>query len=120
MRTRTAIRGWRSAAWTCRGRGRVGAELPRFQVFDGETIPVFMFTPEGGGRHPVVVMVHGGPEVQWLPEWHPNYMPLAQHLVSRGYAVAVPNVRGSTGYGKRHTHLDDVLLRLRSLLARAS
>jgi dipeptidyl aminopeptidase/acylaminoacyl peptidase len=100
--------------------GLAEPELHRFQSFDGETIPVFLFTPEGDGRHPVVVMVHGGPEVQWLPEWHPNYMPLAQHLVSRGYAVAVPNVRGSTGYGKRYTHLDDVRLRLDSVRDLAS
>jgi dipeptidyl aminopeptidase/acylaminoacyl peptidase len=100
--------------------GLVEPELHRFQSFDGETIPVFLFTPEGGGRHPVVVMVHGGPEVQWLPEWHPNYMPLAQHLVSRGYAVAVPNVRGSTGYGKRYAHLDDGRLRLDSVRDLAS
>jgi len=44
-----------------------------------------------------------------------NYVPLAQHLVSRGYAVAVPNVRGSTGYGKRYEHLDDIALRLDSV-----
>jgi dienelactone hydrolase len=100
--------------------GLVEPELHRFESFDGETIPVFLFGPEGGGPHPVVVMVHGGPEAQWLPHWHPNYMPLAQHLVSRGFAVAVPNVRGSTGYGKRYEHLDDVRLRLDSVRDLAS
>jgi dipeptidyl aminopeptidase/acylaminoacyl peptidase len=100
--------------------GLVEPEVHRFESFDGETIPVFLFMPEGGGPHPVVVMVHGGPEAQWLPHWHPNYMPLAQHLVSRGFAVAVPNVRGSTGYGKRYEHLDDVRLRLDSVRDLAS
>jgi dipeptidyl aminopeptidase/acylaminoacyl peptidase len=89
--------------------------LHRFGSFDGESVPVFMFTPPGAGPFPVVVMVHGGPEAQWVPEWHVNYVPLAQYLVSRGYAVAVPNVRGSTGYGKRYEHLDDVRLRLDSV-----
>jgi dipeptidyl aminopeptidase/acylaminoacyl peptidase len=93
----------------------VEPELHRLESFDGESVPVFLFTPEGAGPFPVLVMVHGGPEAQWVPEWHVNYVPLAQHLVSRGYAVAVPNVRGSTGYGKRYEHLDDVRLRLDSV-----
>ena len=95
--------------------GLVEPKLHRFESFDGESIPVFLFSPIGEGPFPVVVMVHGGPEAQWVPEWHVNYVPLAQHLVSRGYAVAVPNVRGSTGYGKRYEHLDDIALRLDSV-----
>ena len=94
--------------------------LHRFESFDGEPVPVFLFTPEGAGAFPVVVMVHGGPEAQWVPEWHVNYVPLAQYLVSRGYAVAVPNVRGSSGYGKRYEHLDDIGLRLDSVRDLAS
>jgi dipeptidyl aminopeptidase/acylaminoacyl peptidase len=95
--------------------GLVEPALYRFESFDGESIPVFLFTPPGEGPFPVVVMVHGGPEAQWVPQWHVNYVPLAQYLVSRGYAAAVPNVRGSTGYGKRYEHLDDVRLRLDSV-----
>ncbi|HEY3541792.1 MAG TPA: S9 family peptidase [Gaiellaceae bacterium] len=90
----------------------VEPELQRFESFDGESIPVFLFEPEGDGPFPVVVTVHGGPESQWRP-WHsPSFAPLTQYLVRRGYAVAAPNVRGSTGYGKRYEHLDDVHLRL--------
>ncbi|MBV8064393.1 MAG: S9 family peptidase [Actinobacteria bacterium] len=95
-------------------------ELHRFESFDGESVPVFLFTPEGEGPFPVVVMVHGGPEAQWLPQWHPNYAPLTQHLLARGYAVAIPNVRGSTGYGRRYEHLDDIRLRLNSVRDLAS
>ena len=95
--------------------GLVEPALHRFESFDGEPVPVFLFTPPGAGPFPVVVMVHGGPEAQWVPEWHANYAPFAQYLASRGYAVAVPNVRGSTGYGKRYEHLDDVRLRLDSV-----
>ena len=88
--------------------------LHRFESFDGESVPVFLFEPEGDGPFPVVVTVHGGPEAQWLP-WYSPVMPLTQYLVSRGYAVAAPNVRGSTGYGKRYEHLDDVDKRLDSV-----
>ena len=89
--------------------------LHRFESFDGESIPVFLFEPEGDGPFPVVVTVHGGPEAQWRPWFAPSFAPLTQYLVSRGYAVAAPNVRGSTGYGKRYEHLDDVRKRLDSV-----
>ena len=94
----------------------VEPELYRFDSFDGESIPVFLFEPrEGDGPFPVVVTVHGGPEAQWRPWFAPSFAPLTQYLVARGYAVAAPNVRGSTGYGKRFEHLDDGRLRLDSV-----
>jgi dipeptidyl aminopeptidase/acylaminoacyl peptidase len=89
--------------------------LHRFESFDGESVPVFLFEPEGTGPFPVVVTVHGGPESQWLPWFAPSFAPLTQYLVSRGYAVAAPNVRGSSGYGKRYEHLDDIEKRLDSV-----
>src|SRR3712207_5751725 len=55
--------------------------------------------------------VHGGPESQSRP----LFAPVTQFLLSRGYAVFSPNVRGSTGYGKAYTHLDDVRLRMDSV-----
>jgi dipeptidyl aminopeptidase/acylaminoacyl peptidase len=94
--------------------------LHRFESFDGESVPVFLFEPEGEGPFPVVVTVHGGPEAQWLPWFAPSYAPLTQYLVSSGYAVAAPNVRGSTGYGKRYEHLDDIEQRLDSVRDLAS
>jgi dipeptidyl aminopeptidase/acylaminoacyl peptidase len=93
----------------------VEPELHRFDSFDGESVPVFLFRPEGDGPFPVVVMVHGGPESQWRPWFHTSFAPLTQHLLARGYAVAAPNVRGSSGYGRRYEHLDDVRLRLDSV-----
>jgi dipeptidyl aminopeptidase/acylaminoacyl peptidase len=94
--------------------------LHRFSSFDGESVPVFLFEPPGDGPFPVVVTVHGGPESQWLPWFSPSFAPLTQYLVSCGYAVAAPNVRGSTGYGKRYEHLDDIELRLDSVRDLAS
>jgi dipeptidyl aminopeptidase/acylaminoacyl peptidase len=87
-------------------------ELHRFPSFDGESIPVFLFEPRGrDGPPPVVFVIHGGPEAQLRPVWQP----LIQYFVSHGLAVAAPNVRGSTGYGKRYQHLDDVERRLESV-----
>ena len=94
--------------------------LHRFESFDGESVPVFLFEPPGDGPFPIVVTVHGGPESQWLPWFSPSFAPLTQHLVSRGYAVAAPNVRGSSGYGKRYQALDDVEKRLDSVQDLAS
>lgn len=72
---------------------------------DGERIPLFVLRPRrpAAGRAPVVVVVHGGPESQYRP----SFAPLTQYLVANGFAVVAPNVRGSTGYGKRYQHLDD-------------
>lgn len=93
----------------------VEPELHRVESFDGEPVPVFLFLPEGEGPFPVVVTVHGGPESQWRPWYSSGFGALTQYLVARGYAVAAPNVRGSTGYGKRFEHLDDVEKRLDSV-----
>jgi dipeptidyl aminopeptidase/acylaminoacyl peptidase len=92
----------------------VPGQLVRFASFDGVEVPAFVFRPRRrstGQRHPVVVVVHGGPESQWRP----SFSPLVQYLVARGYAVVAPNVRGSTGYGRRYEHLDDVERRLDSV-----
>ena len=88
----------------------VEPELHRFTSFDGESIPVFLYRPQRA-TGAVVVVVHGGPESQSRPIWNP----VIGSLVERGYTVAVPNVRGSTGYGKRYQHLDDRRLRLDSV-----
>ena len=91
----------------------VPGELVRCPSFDGLEVPAFVFRPvtRRGPRHPVVVIVHGGPESQWRP----SFSPLVQYLAARGYAVVAPNVRGSTGYGRRYQHLDDVEKRLDSV-----
>ncbi len=87
--------------------GLVEPALRRFESFDGESVPVFVY----GNHGPVVIWIHGGPEAQLRPIWNP----LHQWFVANGYAVVAPNVRGSTGYGKRYEHLDDVEKRLDSV-----
>jgi dipeptidyl aminopeptidase/acylaminoacyl peptidase len=88
------------------------AEVLHIPSFDGEQIPLFVFRPKlAEPRPPVVVLVHGGPEAQAML----SFNPVIQGLVLAGYGVVVPNVRGSTGYGKRYAALDDTTKRLDSV-----
>lgn len=85
----------------------VTPELVRYPSFDGLSIPAFLYVPRGAkadGSLPVVMDIHGGPESQERPDFNP----VIQYLVHRGYGVLAPNIRGSTGYGKAYTHKDDV------------
>ena len=84
--------------------------LVRYTSFDGREIPALYYKPETENA-PVIVNVHGGPESQARPA----FAPVTQYLLGLGFAVFFPNVRGSTGYGKVYTHLDDVGLRMDSV-----
>jgi dienelactone hydrolase len=61
----------------------------------GQRIQAFVATPPGNGPHPTVMSVHGG------PEWHERdaFDAETQAFVDAGFAVALVNYRGSTGYG---------------------
>ena len=83
------------------------AELVRWKSFDGKTISGFLYKPPAGkfpGKRPVLVNIHGGPEGQSQPtfEGRSNYL-----LNELGIAIVYPNVRGSTGYGKSFSLLDN-------------
>jgi dipeptidyl aminopeptidase/acylaminoacyl peptidase len=79
-------------------------EIISFPSFDHQVIPVFYYKPtQMSGKSPVVVYIHGGPESQTRAV----YSPFLQYFLTQGFAVAAPNIRGSTGYGKTFTHLDD-------------
>ncbi|MEO7096918.1 MAG: S9 family peptidase, partial [Polyangiales bacterium] len=83
----------------------VPAQLLSYKTFDGKPISFFWYAKAAapGKKLPVVINVHGGPEAQAQPYWSG----VTQYLALAGYAVAVPNVRGSLGYGKAFSHLDD-------------
>ncbi len=59
------------------------------------------------GARPIVYYIHGGPQGQERPDFAWFSMPLIQFLTLRGFAVFVPNVRGSTGYGLTYTKYVD-------------
>ena len=84
----------------------VESRLVRYPSFDGKPIPAWIYKPQNiptGQKLPVVLDIHGGPMAQQTP----GYNPWTQFLVSRGFIVVAPNVRGSTGYGKSYYLADD-------------
>jgi dipeptidyl aminopeptidase/acylaminoacyl peptidase len=66
---------------------------------DGTLIEGVLCTPAGTGPFPLVLHVHGGPIGAYQRSWsmRDHAVPL---LVSRGYAVLLPNPRGSSGRGQ--------------------
>jgi dipeptidyl aminopeptidase/acylaminoacyl peptidase len=83
----------------------VEPQVVTYTSFDGRRIPALLFKPDiaEGGKIPVVLSIHGGPESQERPEY--RYNGLYQYLAYRGVAVLAPNIRGSTGYGKSYQRL---------------
>lgn len=74
-----------------------------FQSYDGLRISARLYLPAESlgfaGPRPLVYYIHGGPQSQERPDFAWFSMPLIQFLTLNGFAVFVPNVRGSTGYG---------------------
>ncbi len=69
-----------------------------YRSFDGRQIEAALYTPRDAKPqtgYPLAVLIHGGP----TGAWSNNFEPWSQLLVSRGYAVFSPNIRGSIGYG---------------------
>ena len=82
----------------------------RVPARDGQQIPCFRYSPaEPDGS--AVLLIHGGPESQSVRAFNP----LVQAMVAQGHSVLVPNVRGSTGYGKEWYSADDARNRLESV-----
>ncbi len=79
---------------------------PTFDTVDGKPreVPAFLYRPRGEGPHPVLVLIHGGPESQFRPYFSATIQFLVNEL---GIAVVAPNVRGSAGYGKTYLKLDN-------------
>jgi dipeptidyl aminopeptidase/acylaminoacyl peptidase len=66
---------------------------------DGLTIHAYLYEPilKAGERAPGILYIHGGPTASF----NDTYQSQVQFLAMRGYAVLLPNIRGSSGYGKR-------------------
>lgn len=66
-----------------------------FRNPEGQKVHGFVAVPPGPAPHPVVMHVHGGPDAAYADA----FLPEVQAWVDHGYAVALVNYRGSTGYG---------------------
>jgi dipeptidyl aminopeptidase/acylaminoacyl peptidase len=101
---------WTNSETAVRVDSPLQAELIRWKSFDGKLISGFLYKPPAKftGRRPVLVIIHGGPEGQSQPTFlgRNNYL-----LNELGIALIYPNVRGSTGYGKTFSLLDNGLKR---------
>ncbi|HWW88014.1 MAG TPA: S9 family peptidase [Vicinamibacterales bacterium] len=78
----------------------VKPEVYRYQSLDGTPIEAALFRGAGSSAtqlQPLVVLVHGGPAGAWTN----RFDALTYLLVSRGYTVMQPNIRGSNGYGQK-------------------
>ena len=82
-------------------------ELVQIKSFDGLPISAWLYLPDArkfAGKRPLLVDFHGGPEGQstlhFMGRW--NYL-----LCELGIAILLPNVRGSSGYGKTFLDLDN-------------
>lgn len=89
-------------------------ELVTYESFDGLKVPAFLYLPKGfqaGQKIPFVIQFHGGPEGQYRPTFDRTI----QYLVSRGFGALAPNVRGSSGYGKKYLEMDNYKERMASV-----
>ncbi|MEL7492262.1 MAG: prolyl oligopeptidase family serine peptidase, partial [Pseudomonadota bacterium] len=94
----------------------VRPESVRLTARDGVTLQGMLYLPDetsrkDAGAPPVLFQVHGGPSGQSRA----NFDPIVQYHVDRGVAVFEPNVRGSTGFGRAYSALDDREKRLDSI-----
>jgi dipeptidyl aminopeptidase/acylaminoacyl peptidase len=85
----------------------VEPELIEVRSFDGERVSGFLYRPDPRrfpGSRPLLVNIHGGPEGQSRP----GFLGRNNYLINElGIAIFYPNVRGSTGFGKRFVSLDN-------------
>lgn len=86
----------------------VKPELVRYRAHDGLELSAWLYRPPGvSGPAPYVLSFHGGPEGQERPGFRSDY----QALLAQGIGVFAPNVRGSSGFGKKFVNLDNGELR---------
>ncbi|HEY5806994.1 MAG TPA: prolyl oligopeptidase family serine peptidase [Povalibacter sp.] len=83
------------------------AQFIELKSFDGEKVSGFLYRPDAAkfpGKRPLIINIHGGPEAQFTP----SFLGRTNYWVNElGIAVFYPNVRGSTGFGKRFVNLDN-------------
>ena len=77
-----------------------------YKSFDGLPISAYHYAPPApadGTPQPVIVLAHGGPTSQFMDSFSLH----AQFFASAGYHLLLPNVRGSSGYGREFEDLNN-------------
>ena len=81
-------------------------------TFDGAKVSANVYLPAGAAKdskkRPVIVLVHGGRASSSWVRWNPR----VTFWIARGFAVVEPNVRGSTGFGRKWLEADDYRKRM--------
>lgn len=80
---------------------QINTTYSTYPSFDGLDVPYYLY--QQNEKAPTAIHVHGGPESQARPEFNELYY----KLYKEGYQIAVPNIRGSTGYSKFYIGLDN-------------
>lgn len=86
-----------------------GVELPSLESVTvsgagGTPVQMWLLKPPGFDatkKYPLVFWVHGGPQGAWMDAWSTRWNP--QIWAAQGYVIALPNPRGSTGFGQKFT-----------------
>ncbi len=80
-------------------RSLIRPEKIQFSSPDGLTIHAYLYKPRKilpGDKYPGILWIHGGPTSQFSDTFQSG----VQYMVSRGYVVLLPNIRGSSGFGR--------------------
>jgi dipeptidyl aminopeptidase/acylaminoacyl peptidase len=81
-------------------------EKVSYPTTDGETIHAYLYRPRQVGvpaNGAGVLFIHGGPTSQFMDTLQTQ----VQYFVQRGYTLLLPNIRGSSGYGRRFEDLNN-------------
>ncbi len=81
-------------------------EKVTYETFDGRMINAYLYKPSdvrAGERFPAIVLIHGGPTSHFAD----SYSLHAQFFTQQGYVMLLPNVRGSSGYGREFELLNN-------------
>ncbi len=90
----------------------IAPTLVHFSAHDGLKLTGWLYHPQSSYEPgPIVLSFHGGPEGQERPRFRSDY----QALLAQGISILAPNVRGSSGFGKKFVNLDNGELRFNGI-----
>ena len=76
-----------------------------FKGANGDSVQGILIKPPQyapGKKFPVLLLIHGGPQGEWLDQWHGRWN--LELFASRGFGIVAINPRGSFGYGQKFTN----------------